>query len=58
MKQLHGDFFGGPVVKTSLSNAKGIGLPFGWGAKIPHASWPKNWNIKQKQYSDKLNKVF
>jgi len=42
MKQLHGDFFGGPVVKTSPSNAKGIGLPFGWGAKIPHASWPKN----------------
>ena len=22
----------------------------GWGTKIPHASWPKNQNIKQKQY--------
>ena len=28
----------------------------GWGAKIPHASGPKNRNIKQKQYSNKLNK--
>ena len=27
-----------------------------WGAKIPHASWPKNKNIKQKQYYNKLNK--
>ena len=28
----------------------------GWGAKIPHASWPKNQNIKQKQYYTKFNK--
>ena len=42
------DFPGGPVVKTSPSNAGGTGSIPGWGAKIPHASWPKNQNIKQK----------
>ena len=25
----------------------------GWGAEISHTSWPKNQNIKQKQYCDK-----
>ena len=30
----------------------------GEGAKIPHASWPKNQNIKQKQYCNKFNKNF
>ena len=34
----------------------GMGLIPGWGAKIPHASWPKNQNIKQKQYWNKCNK--
>ena len=28
----------------------------GQGAKIPHASQPKNQNIKQKQYCNKFNK--
>ena len=32
---------GCPVVKTSPSNAVGVGSIPGWGAKIPHASWPK-----------------
>ena len=50
------DFPGGPVVKTSPSNAGGVGLIPGRGAKIPHASWPKNRNIKQKQYCNKFNK--
>ena len=36
------------MVKTLLSNAGGEGSIPGWGAKIPHASWPKNQNIKQK----------
>ena len=31
---------GGPVVKTSPSNAGGTGSIPGWGAKIPHALWP------------------
>ena len=35
------DFPGGPVVKTSLSNAGGVVLIPCQGAKIPHASWPK-----------------
>ena len=29
-----------------------------WGFKIPPASWPKNRNIKQKQYCDEFNKDF
>ena len=28
----------------------------GQGAKIPHASWPKSQNIKQKKYCNKFNK--
>ena len=27
-------------------------------AKIPHASWPENQDIKQKQYFNKFNKDF
>ena len=30
----------------------------GLGARIPHASWPKKQNIKQKQYCNKFNKDF
>ena len=53
------DFPGGPVVKTSPSNAGDVGSIPSWGAKIPHASWPKNQNIKkQKQYCNKFNKDF
>ena len=44
-----GDFPGSPVVKTSPSNARDTGSISGWGAKIPHASWPKTQNIKQKR---------
>ena len=29
-----GEFPGGPVVKTSPSNARGVGMIPGWGAKI------------------------
>ena len=29
-----------------------------WEAKIPHPSWPKNQNMKQKQYCNKFNKDF
>ena len=52
------DFPGGPVVKTSPSNADGAGSIPGQGAKIPHASQPKNQNIKRKQYCNKFNKDF
>ena len=53
-----GDVGGGPVVKTSLSNAGDTGSIPGQRAKTPHASWPKNQNIKQKQYCSKFNKDF
>ena len=46
------------MVKTSPSSAVGAGSMPGWGAKIPHASWPKNQNIKQKQYCNEFNKDF
>ena len=53
-----GDFPGGAGVKTSPSNAGGAGSIPGQGAKIPHASGPKNQNIKLKQYCNKFNKDF
>ena len=28
----------------------GVGSSSVWGAKIPHASWPKNQNIKRERY--------
>ena len=40
------DFPGGPVDKTSPSNAGGVGLIPGQGAKLPHASQPKKPNPK------------
>ena len=49
------DFPGGQVVKTSPSNVGGLGSIPGLGAKIPHASWPKTQNIKQKQYCNEFN---
>ena len=51
------DFPGGLVAKTS-SNARGMGLILGWGTKIPRATQPKNQNIKQKQYCNKVYKGF
>ena len=52
------DVPGGPVAKTSPSNAGGVGSILGGGAKISHASCPKDQNIKQKQYCNKFNKDF
>ena len=52
------NFPGSPGVKISPSNAGGVGLIPGQGAKIPHVSRPKNQNIKQKQYCNKSNKDF
>ena len=49
---------GSPVVKTSSSNAGGVGTTTGLGTKTPHASRAKNRNIKQKQCCFKFNKVF
>ena len=44
------------MVKTLPSNAGAAGSIPGQGAKIPHASRPKNQNIKEKQYCNKFNK--
>ena len=44
------DLPGSPMVKTSPSNAGGLGSIPSPGAKISVASWPKNQKIKQKQY--------
>ena len=46
------------VVKTSPSSAGGKGSITDWGAKIPHALWPKKQDIKQTQYCNKFNKNF
>ena len=40
------DFHGGPVVKTSLSNAGTEGSTPGQRAKLPHDLQPKNQNVK------------
>ena len=49
------------LVEISPSNIEGTDSISVWGAKIPHASRPKNQNIKkkkQKQYCNKFNKDF
>ena len=51
------DFPGAPVVKTSPSNARGVGSIPNWGAKTPHALQPTNQNMKQKPYCNKLIKT-
>ena len=52
------DFSGCPVVRALPSSAGSAGSIPGLGAKIPHFSWPKSQNIKQKQYCNKFNKDF
>ena len=53
-------FPGGP---SNAGGGGGVGwggdgsIP-GWGAKILHASQPKNQNMKQKQCCNKMNKDF
>ena len=50
------DFPGGAVVGTLPSNAGSVGSIPGERAKIPHASRPKNHNIKENQCCNKFNK--
>ena len=52
------DFSGSPAVKTLPYHSAGAGSIPGQGARIPHTSWPKNKNIKQKEYCNKFNKDF
>ena len=52
------DLPGGPVVKNLPSSAGVVGSIPDRGTKIPHASRPKNQNIEQNWYYNKLNKGF
>ena len=55
-KVIAGTSLVGQWVKTMPSNAgRSDSIP-SWGSKIPYASWPKNQNIKQKQYCNKFKK--
>ena len=51
-----GDFLGSPVMKTSPSNAGSVDSIPGWGAKIPHASWPENQEPTIEVICNKFNK--
>ena len=53
-----GNFSHSLVIKTWPSNEGGAGLISAWETKMPHASWPKNQNIKQKQSCNKFSKHF
>ena len=57
-KKRNWDFPGSPVIKTSPSNAGGVGSIPGRGAKISHASQPKNQNRELEQCCNKFNKDF
>ena len=48
------DFPGSLLVKTWPLNAGGWGFDPCWGAKISRASQPKNQNMKQRHYCNKL----
>ena len=37
------------AVKTSLSNVRGADSVSGWGAEIPHISWPKKLKHKTER---------
>ena len=52
------DLHGSLMVRTSPSNAEDVGLIPGQGTGIPHASWPGNQNMKQKQCCNTFNKDF
>ena len=43
---------------TSSFNVGDAGLISGQGAKISYALWPKNQDIRQKQYCNRFNKDF
>ena len=57
-KYLVQDFPVGPVVNIPPPNERDVGSIPDQGAKIPHASQPKNQNIKQKCYCKTFNKDF
>ena len=58
IKSMYWDLPGGLVVKSLPFSAEDTGSIPDWGAKIPHASQPKNQNIKQMQQCNKFNRDF
>ena len=46
------------MVETLPSNAEGAGLIPGLGAKIPHALWLENQDIRKLKQCNKFNKDF
>ena len=52
------DVPGSPLVRLHFPVQEGAGLTPDREAKVPHISWPKNQNMKQKQYCNKFNKDF
>ena len=58
LKTYSRDFPSNPVVKTLPSNVGDVGWIPSWRPGIPHTSWPKNQNRKQKQCCNKFNKDF
>ena len=44
------------VVRTSPSGAGGVDSTPARGPEVLHASWPKNQNVKQKQWCNKFSK--
>ena len=57
-KKQQEDFPVSSVVKTSPSNARGVGSIPVQGTKIPHASWAKKQKHTKKQCCNKFNKDF
>ena len=49
------NFPGGPVVKTTPSDAEGVGLIPDPGTKIPDALQPPKPKPRRKQYCNKVN---
>ena len=45
-------------LRLRASNARDASSIPECGVKIPHDSWPKNQNVKEKQSCNKFNKVF
>ena len=51
------NFPGGPVAVAFSSNVRGVGLFPGQRLGVPHALWPKNWNMRQKQHCNRFTKT-
>ena len=55
---MDGGAWDSPVVETSSSNAGGLSSVPGQGVGIPHASQPRNQNIRWKRYCNSQYRLF